>query len=434
MARGRRDGAKILLYSHDTFGLGHLRRSMTIAHSLVERHKRLSALIVTGSPIIGAFDFRSRVDFVRVPGVIKLRNGNYTALNLHIDINETIGLRRAIIERTAEVFDPDLVIVDKEPSGLHGEFAGALDLLKTRGARIVLGLRDVLDEPKVLRKEWRRKRAMQTIEATYDEIWVYGHRALYEPLTGLKVSESVREKIVYTGYLPRALAKTAANHHWPSITEQDFLLVMTGGGGDGAELVDWILQTYEARRDLPWPALIVLGPFMPLEQREAFHERAEKLRDVEVMVFHNQVEHLVQRARAVVCMGGYNTFCEVLTYDKPALIVPRTHPRQEQLIRASRAEALGLARMLLGTDSVGNYVADIDAMAEALGALADQPPPSARMLPDLMAGLESVNAQVTPWINGRYGDSVRGSDGPFCGSGSNPDTAGDGLQRLSAAG
>jgi predicted glycosyltransferase len=36
----------------------------------------LSVLILSGSPIIGSFDFKSRVDFVRVPGVIKLKNGD----------------------------------------------------------------------------------------------------------------------------------------------------------------------------------------------------------------------------------------------------------------------------------------------------------------------------------------------------------------------
>jgi predicted glycosyltransferase len=401
MARGRRSGAKILLYSHDTFGLGHLRRSMTIAHSLVARNSNLSVLILTGSPIIGAYDFRSRVDFVRMPGVIKLRNGNYTSLSLHIDIDETIELRRSIIERTAEVFDPDMLIVDKEPNGLHGEVAGALELLKARGTRLVLGLRDVLDEPTVLRKEWRRKKSMETVERLYDEIWVYGHQSLYEPLTGLKVPAEVGQRVIYTGYLPRPLPQPAPNHQWPAITEKDFLLVMTGGGGDGAELVDWVLKTYEAKRNLPLPALVVLGPFMPVEQREAFHARADRLPDVEVMVFHNQAEHLVQRARAVVCMGGYNTFCEVLSYDKPALIVPRTHPRQEQLIRASRAEALGLARMLPGTDDNGHIVPDVDAMARALEQLADQPKPSAAIRPDFMAGLDTVNARVLACLRER---------------------------------
>jgi len=113
--RAQRKDGRILIYSHDTFGLGHLRRCRVIAHALVERYKQLSVLILSGSPIIGSFDFRARVDFVRVPGVIKLRNGDYTPLNLHLDIGETLSMRASIIQHTAEIFDPDLFIVDKEP-------------------------------------------------------------------------------------------------------------------------------------------------------------------------------------------------------------------------------------------------------------------------------------------------------------------------------
>src|SRR5450432_1601856 len=139
---GRRDHKRVLIYSHDTMGLGHLRRCRTIAHSLVEKFKNVSVLILSGSPIIGSFDFRTRVDFVRIPGVIKLRNGEYTSLNLHMHIEETLRLRGSIITHTAEAFEPDLVIVDKEPLGLRGEVLETLELMRERGVPAVLGQRD----------------------------------------------------------------------------------------------------------------------------------------------------------------------------------------------------------------------------------------------------------------------------------------------------
>ena len=152
----KRDDRRILIYSHDTMGLGHLRRCRTIAHSLVKNFKQVSVLILSGSPIIGSFDFRARVDFVRVPGVIKLRSGEYTSLNLHLDVEQTLKLRGSIIKHAAEMFEPDLFIVDKEPMGLRGEVLETLEMLKPRGTRLVLGLRDVLDEPRLLEPEWQR--------------------------------------------------------------------------------------------------------------------------------------------------------------------------------------------------------------------------------------------------------------------------------------
>src|SRR6266508_2051001 len=92
---------RVLIYSHDSFGLGHLRRCRAIAHALVEQHKKLNVLILSGSPIIGRFSFRARVDFVRVPGIIKLRNGDYTSLSLDVNVEHTLALRASIIEHTA---------------------------------------------------------------------------------------------------------------------------------------------------------------------------------------------------------------------------------------------------------------------------------------------------------------------------------------------
>ncbi len=128
--RNNTKNARILIYSHDSFGLGHLRRCHAIAQSLVARRKGLSVLILSGSPIIGSFDFRSRVDFVRIPGVIKLRNGEYSSLSLHIDIGEVLEMRASIIQHTAKVFNPDLFLVDKEPLGLRGEIHETLRMLK----------------------------------------------------------------------------------------------------------------------------------------------------------------------------------------------------------------------------------------------------------------------------------------------------------------
>ena len=64
------------------------------------------------------------------------------------------------------------------------------------------------------------------------------------------------------------------------------------------------------------------------------------------MTFDTQLEFLIANAAGVVAMGGYNTFCEILSFDKPAILIPRVAPRREQLIRAKRVAELGLMRML----------------------------------------------------------------------------------------
>ena len=387
------DGARVLIYSHDTFGLGHLRRCRTIAHALVAAHPNLSVLILSGSPIIGSFDFRARVDFVRIPGVIKLRNGEYTSLNLHIDIDKTLAMRSSIIKHTAEAFDPDVILVDKEPLGLRGEVEETLHLLKGRGTHIVLGLRDVLDEPASLAPEWHRKRAVPALRDLYDEIWIYGLPQIWEPLAEISLPKSVRQKMTYTGYLPRSVSPGLPDRSSPDITKRPYLLVTTGGGGDGEELIEWVLRTYESDEMLPFPALLVLGPFMRPERQADFMERAARLGRVEAITFDPHLEILEQNAAGVVSMGGYNTFCEILSMDKRAIMVPRTVPRREQYIRVARAHELGMVRMLVDDDR-----RDVRAMADALRALPRQKRPSEIVVPGLLEGLINVNRLIEPWI------------------------------------
>jgi predicted glycosyltransferase len=393
LVSNRRDHKRILIYSHDTFGLGHLRRCRAIAHSLVEADASLSVLILSGSPIIGSFDFRSRVDFVRIPGVIKLRNGEYVSLNLHIDIEETLAMRSSIIRHTADIFDPDMLIVDKEPLGLRGEVRPTLDLLRARGTPLILGLRDVMDDPGALESEWERKNAIPALNEYYDEIWVYGLPQICDPLFGLDLPASVRRRMVYTGYLRRHVPPAGPPTQLADLPDGGFLLVTSGGGGDGDGLVDWVLAAYENDPGGLPPVLLVFGPFMQADHQTAFAARAARLPKVRTITFDTRLESLMTRAAGIVAMGGYNTFCEILSFDKPALIVPRTTPRLEQYIRAQRASELGLVAMLPDRDGH-----DPRPMAAALLQLAQQPRPSSVVIPGLLDGMASVNRLARKWL------------------------------------
>jgi predicted glycosyltransferase len=301
-----------------------------------------SAIILTGSPVAGRFTFPERVDHVRLPGVTKLPDGSYISQTLGLTIDETTSLRAGLIESAIEQYDPDLLIVDKEPTGFRGELLPTLERLKKIGrTKLVLGLRDVLDEPDVLAAEWDRKGAIQATEQFYDDIWVYGVNSVYDPTEGLELSKEARERMHWTGYLRREITDAT------DTPEDPYILITPGGGGDGKAMVDLVLAAYEQDPDLSPRALLVYGPFLSGDVREEFENRVAKLKGrVTALGFESRIESLFANAEGVVCMGGYNTFCEVLSFDKRAVIVPRTIPRLEQWLRASRAEELGLVRML----------------------------------------------------------------------------------------
>lgn len=377
-ARSRR----VMLYSHDTFGLGHLRRSRALATALTEGDETASAIILTGSPVAGRFTFPERVDHIRLPGVTKLRDGSYVSSTLGLDIDATTNLRAGLIQSAVEQYRPDLLIVDKEPAGFRGELLPTLEWLQAQGTcRTVLGLRDVLDEPKVLAAEWARKGAVRAAEAYYDEFWVYGMEEIYDPTEGLPFSDATRARMHYTGYLRRELTDPA------DVPEEPYILVTPGGGGDGAAMVSLVLDAYEADPNLSPKAMLVYGPFLSGEIRDAMDARVAKLGGrVTATGFDSRIEALFAHAHGVVCMGGYNTFCEVLSFDQRAVIVPRTVPRLEQWIRASRADELGLVHML----GDGRDGMTVEAMIAAIRALPGQQKPSQAGADGLLDGLDVV--------------------------------------------
>lgn len=380
---------RVLIYSHDTFGLGHLRRSRAIAHALVASCPGARAVIVSGSPVVDRYAFARGVRTVRLPPVTKLPDGSYASCG-GAPLARTVEIRTAALVRTAESLRPNVVIVDKEPAGFHGEMLPVLEREAARGTKLVLGLRDVLDEADRLAPEWERKGAVEAMDRFYDEIWVYGLGRIHEPLAGLALAPDLARRIgsrlVYTGYLRRDLPEARADRREPAMAAGQFLLVTPGGGGDGAGLIDWVIAAYEADSGIPLPCLIAFGPFLARDIRDGFDRRIAALDGrVSAITFDSEIEFLMRKAAGVVAMGGYNTFCEILSFDRPAILVPRIEPRREQAIRALAAERLGLVRVLMEQDG-----RDPHRMAAALRALPAQPEPSRVVVPGLLDGLDAV--------------------------------------------
>lgn len=387
------------MYSHDTYGLGHIRRTRAIANSLVKEHPELSILILSGSSLAGSFKFGPGIDFVHVPSVTKNVDGSYSGANLRMELSEVTKLREALIRQAAESFRPDIFIADKEPTGFRGELVPTLNMLADMGTRRVIGVRDVLDDPDTLRAEWHDKGAIRTLTDYYDDILVYGSEAFYRPLDAIPLPAELRTCIVYTGYLRRTVPGGLNAVKYPRMTKRPFILVTTGGGGDGAGLIDWVISAYEADPNIPLPAVLVYGPYLSTTQRVQFTERVDRLSNVEGLTFDPKIERLMNRATAVVAMGGYNTFCEILSFDKPALLVPRARPRLEQTIRAERAADLGLVRMLADPVEYGATSRDPLQMAAALTALCEQPRPSAAMPADMLDGHRQIASHLIPMLD-----------------------------------
>ncbi len=341
---------RIVLYSHDTMGLGHARRNLTIARALAGPGLRANVLLVTGANLVAGLSLPPGVDCLTLPAIHKDIDGGYRSRNLDLPLGELTALRSGSIRGALEAFDPDVLIVDNVPRGANGELDEALRFLEGRGGtRCILGLRDVLDSPETVVAEWRRRDNAAWVERYYDAVWVYGDPRVFDPVQEYGLSERIAAKLCFTGYLERNLDNLSASgcgapHAGVELPLGEMLLCMAGGGQDGAALARAVA---EATLPEGMGALILTGPFMPANMKQKLAAHAANRPQLQVLEYHPEPLRLLMHADAVVSMGGYNTVSEILSLQKRALIVPRILPRREQLIRAERLAALGLLDMAL---------------------------------------------------------------------------------------
>jgi predicted glycosyltransferase len=329
---------KILLYSHDTFGLGNIRRTLLLAEELGNHYQDAAILIVTGSPMIQAFRIPEGIDYVKLPCLDRTDSERYEPRFLQQCAEEVKQTRCAILRNTVLGFDPDLMIVDKRAGGVDGELLPALRALRERGsmAKLVLGVRDILDTPERTRVNLKVNGSFEIIEKFYDEVWIYGSRLLFDAVKEYDFPDSVARITHFCGYLKRPTAQPARNGGLPHV------LVTTGGGGDGVTLIRTYLHGLaELPRSTALQTTVVFGPQMSRTHSEELLKQFGYLADVSFLDFEADLAQRYAAADVVVSLAGYNTVCELLSFAHRAILVPRAEPVQEQLIRARLLAAKG---------------------------------------------------------------------------------------------
>lgn len=337
---------KLLVYSHDTYGLGNIRRMLAIGEHLLEVIPDLSILLVTGSPVIHSLRLPGLLDYIKLPCLTRTARGEYRTKYLSDDINDAIRLRSDLILTTAANFKPDLLMVDKKPFGVKGELAATLNYLEAERPQTkqVLILRDVLDNPEAIRSNWARNGHYDAIERFYDSVLVLGERKIFDPVAEYRFPSSVADKVEFCGYVrkePGPQSREEIRRDLYIGGAEKLVLVTSGGGQDGYDLIEKYLAAVWTVPLDQIKSLVICGPEMPAEQRARLHQRAAADSRIIFREFAGDMMSLMAAADVIVSMGGYNTVCEILSLKKRAIVVPRIHPTEEQWIRASRMSGLG---------------------------------------------------------------------------------------------
>lgn len=358
---------RVALYSHDAMGLGHLRRNLAIARAIVDADHEVSALVIAGAHEANAFPLPPRCELLTLPALRKDRTGHYAARGAGMSLRRLQATRSESIRGALGAFSPHVFIADKWPCGALGELEPALAELRARpDARCVLGLRDVLDEPAVVEKQWTEAGHERALREYFDAVWIYGDPKIYDALAEYSVLQGFRDRVEFTGYLGCAkddnIAEAGLMRADLNKMTDRVALCLVGGGQDGAELARAFVAS-TAPSDMT--SILVTGPFLPETIRLELESAVRKRLRTRLYPFCRAISEVIARADRIVTMGGYNAVCEILAAGKRPLVVPRVHPRKEQWIRAERLRAADVVDAIdpgeLHPDLLSKWLASPDA-------------------------------------------------------------------------
>lgn len=341
------DGVDIFIIFQYSNGIGHLARCSTIARQLSTNSR---VTLLSGGRPVENFARPSGFDFVQLPAVRwgRVVNSDTVPIDSRYTAAEVHSIRSNLIVDAYRQKKPKVVIVEYFPFAPQ-RFGPTLD-------RLFEEIREERNKPvvicstRVYPKLW---------DSDIDPAWVNErlrndfHCVLHHADSNLFPLDSFDTyfqsalsgvRVVQTGFVRRPIAPSA--RAGPSSG-----LLLTVGGGDsiGAKLlVRWIESARAGSRDL-FPLNVVCGPMMGPEDRKMV--RAYEDTDIVVHDWSEDMDHLISASCGVVCLGGYNTLVESLSFGKPVLSFPHKG-FGDQAFQVSRLFSQGM--LLMGSQTQGN--------------------------------------------------------------------------------
>jgi predicted glycosyltransferase len=373
------DEPRLLIYSQDGLGLGHQRRTTLLADEFLRRLPGASALTVSDSPLGKFFPSSAGHDYCKLPSVRKAGPGDWRPVSLSSAFADVLEVRRAMLRSTVLAFRPDVVLVDHMPHGAMGELVPTLEALRDEGTVVVLGLRDILDAPGVVRERWQLEGAYEAVERYYDRVLVYGSPDVFDVAAEYAWPDAARSKIEYCGYVcapPPDMSEEVRSRCLESSGDGHLVVAMAGGGADAYPLFDALLAAVpRIQASGRVHVVLVTGPFFPVRRRHELERRARDL-PVDVLATVPDPMSYVASADLVVAMAGYNTTAEILSVGTSALLVPRFGPSAEQQLRARLFAERGWVDWLpphdLSAETLGEAV--LASLRRPWGATPERPP------------------------------------------------------------
>ncbi|MBI5521386.1 MAG: hypothetical protein HY910_02070 [Desulfarculus sp.] len=334
--RPRRQLRRVLLYTHNSIGLGHAIRCLAVITGMRRHRPDLDFLVLTGSALPQLF-LAEQVEVIKLPSLRQELEQGQPLLRpryMHgLPVQEVVSLRQGLILAAVEGFAPDAVLVEHYPAGLLGE---ALPLLAPGGAAGA-GARAFalahLGRGQPHQPPWPQAElpGLDELLGAYDFLYVLDHH----PGGQAEGAQSwgANSRPCYLGPVTSRLASELPPRQEVlarfGLAGRGMVLLSLGRGGPVLALARALLSALPQAGLGHCGAVMALDPYLAPADMAALQKMAQE-HGAQAVPFVPYLVEAVAAADLVICRAGCNTVAELMLTGTPALVVPERHPSGEQ--------------------------------------------------------------------------------------------------------
>jgi len=411
---------RILFWTHNSFAVGHVYRTCAIARA-VRSLGQDDILVATGSRMSLDHLLPSTIEIVKVPSLSGyVSDGRFCykpAALIELGVEGVSRIRARMLKTLFKEYMPDVVVIDHQPTGLNGELVELLETARASShwnGRFVLGVRGIIDDKGSGIRYLGKFKGLEFLDKFYHSIMVYSDPRIVDFAHEYELTESMKCKIIYTGYVnPDAFytfehdssqmryddrlepsfvrgCREPDDQSWsggefeisspnrPSSVrnrQESYTIVSgVGGGRDGFAISSLAVDiVHNLTSSFNVGGILVAGPYMPVEDVDLLREQVARSRaKIQVYRYVSNMREIIESSDLYIGMGGYNTLVQLICTGTPALILPRRVPESEQLEHVQRIS------QFVKHIVVRDVREDVESLADASARLLQSPAASSK--------------------------------------------------------
>lgn len=340
---------KILVYTHNSIGVGHAQRVYSLLKGMKEVDSTLNFLVLSGTSIPELF-LREGIEVIKLPATkIVQTSGKEFLVPRYlkgISLQNIASLRQKIILETFEAYHPDIVIVEHNLIGQNGEMLPVL-LEKWRNPsrfRLVFVTRGVIDSPARIQVDINRpthKSKSIDIASLYDNVYVLEQKNIIDFRKDYNLKTIFAKRAKYLGPITIYNRKELAKKIEKQTKRQKQILVSLGRWGQISKIIQYVISSFRKLPSGEYQLRIQLDPYLDLKNLKRIKQLTQHSPEIIVSGFTPNLIEQVASSELVICRAGYNTIAELLVANTKAILFPEVGRTEEEIYRAKKVSKLG---------------------------------------------------------------------------------------------